>query len=339
MRHHSKSGFLLTVVAVLSLTTLKAEAALLVAGYANGSVLRYDEVTGDFIDTFIPAGSGGLEAPSSLAFGPDGNLYVSDYDNASVLRYNGRTGDFIDVFVPPGSGGIARLETLAFGPDNNLYVTGLDGSGVLRYDGKTGAFIDAVVASVPSTGVKLSSPNFTFGPDNDLYISSVLPTSGVLHYDDETGTTETFIPPGISPAVPGGLTFGLDNNLYVNDFSPNASIRRYDDQTGAFIDDFVTADSGGLNQASRLTFRPDNKLYVTSLGNDSVLRYDAQTGAFIDAFVPSGSGGLDEPIGLAFSPTAVPEPTSSLGILGFGAYVVASLVLKSKQKKQNSANL
>ena len=36
-------------------------------------------------------------------------------------------------------------------------------------------------------------------------------------------------------------------------------------------------------------------------------------------------------------PTSVPETSSCLGILGFGAYVGASLVLKRKQKKQKSA--
>ena len=34
----------------------------------NGSVKRYDGITGDFIDTFIPTGSGGLIAPSGLWF-------------------------------------------------------------------------------------------------------------------------------------------------------------------------------------------------------------------------------------------------------------------------------
>lgn len=324
MRHYFKSGFLLTAVAVMSLISFKAEAALLVAGRGNGSVLRYDEVTGDFIDTFISSGSGGLKAPSSLAFGPDGDLYVADYDNASILRYNATTGAFIDTFISSGSGGIAKLETLSFGPDNNLYLSGLDGSGVLRYDGKTGAFLGAVVASVPSTGVELSSPNFTFGPDNDLYISSVLPTSGVLRYDEQSGNTSIFISPSSSPQVPGGITFGPDGDLYVNDFSPNASIKRYNGLTGAFLDDFVTAGSGGLSQASRLVFRPDNTLYVTSLGTDSVLRYNALTGDFLGTFVSSGSGGLDQPIGIAFSPLPVPEPTSWLGILGLGAYLFFS---------------
>lgn len=339
MRNLPKNGFLLTIVAVLSLTTLKAEAALFVAGRGNGSVLRYDDQTGAFIDTFIPAGRGGLVGPSSLAFGPDNNLYISDYYSSSVLKYDGQTGAFIDTFVSSGSGGIANPESIAFGPDNNLYVSGLEGSGIRRYDGKTGAFIDTVVAIDPSTGNKLNAINFAFGLENNLYFSSFVSVgegkNSVLRYDNQTGITDTFIPGSLSPAIAGGVTFGLDNNLYVTDFAPNASIRRYDGETGALIDTFVPSGRGGLNQASRLIFRPDNNLYVTSFGGDSVLRYNGQTGAFIDAFIPSGSGGLHNPIGLAFSVTPVPEPTYCLGLLGFGAYFGTKLVLKSQQKKRS----
>src|SRR5207249_3686893 len=57
-------------------------------------VLRFNGTTGEFIDAFVPAGSGGLTGPRGLVFGPDGNLYVNGNDSApgSVLRYNGTTG-------------------------------------------------------------------------------------------------------------------------------------------------------------------------------------------------------------------------------------------------------
>jgi streptogramin lyase len=341
MRNLYKSPILLTIIAVLSLTALKAEAALLVASRGSNTILRYDDKTGDFIDAFIPPGSGGLDGPSYVVYGPDDNLYVADYYNSRVLRYNSKTGDFIDVFVPSDSGGLIHPETIEFGPDGDLYISGLDGNGLRRYDGKTGAFIDTVVASDPSTGNSLSSPNFTFGSNNDIYISSVFPTGGVLKYEEQTGKTSVFIPPSSSPEIPGGLTFGPDGNLYVEDFIPNASIRRYDGKTGALIDTFVPAGSGGLSNASRLIFRPDNYLYVTSFSSNSVLRYDAKSGTFIDAFIPSGSSGLLDPIGLTFTPTpvSVPEPTSYVSILGIGAFLGANLVLKSKKKAEISQSL
>ena len=47
------------------------------SGSYSNSVYRFDDVTGNFIDIFIPTGSGGLYCPNGLNFGPDGLLYVS----------------------------------------------------------------------------------------------------------------------------------------------------------------------------------------------------------------------------------------------------------------------
>ena len=71
---------------------------------------------------------------------------------------------------------------------------------------------------------------------------------------------------------------------------------------GAFIEAFVTAGSGGLDDPYNMLFHSDGKLYVSSFKNDQVLRYDGTTGAFIDAFVTAGSGGLNGPDSLHFGP-------------------------------------
>jgi DNA-binding beta-propeller fold protein YncE len=82
--------------------------------------LRYNGQTGAFLDTFVPAGTGGLDHPSGLAFGSDGHLYVSSTTTGSILRYDGGTGAFVDAFVPMGSGRLRSANGLAFGPDGNL---------------------------------------------------------------------------------------------------------------------------------------------------------------------------------------------------------------------------
>jgi subtilisin family serine protease len=107
---------------------------LLVSSFATGDVLRYDGVTGAFIDKFVPAGSGGLSGPQGLLIGPDengdgiGELYVAA---GNVLRYDGATGAFIDEYVAVGEGGLDGASAMAFGPDGSLYVTG--NNGVLRF--------------------------------------------------------------------------------------------------------------------------------------------------------------------------------------------------------------
>jgi sugar lactone lactonase YvrE len=59
----------------------------------DGKVVRFNPVTGALIDVFIPNGRGGLQDPSDMTFGPDGNLYVTDYRPSVglpiVRRYDG----------------------------------------------------------------------------------------------------------------------------------------------------------------------------------------------------------------------------------------------------------
>jgi streptogramin lyase len=184
----------------------------------SSSVLRFNGATGEFIDAFVPAGSGGLTGPRALVFGPDGNLYVNSIDSSpgSVLRYDGTTGAFLDVFVtadsnPFGEVNSGRPRGLVFGPDGNLYVGRADRDCVLRYQGHTGALIDTFV---PEGSGGLSGPEGpVFGPDGNLYLRTP-----------------------VGPGVPG-------------------AVLRYDGTTGAFIDQFIPYGSGGLASNKAFIFR------------------------------------------------------------------------------------
>ena len=136
---------------------------LYVVSTGTDSVLRYDGTTGAFLGEFVASGSGGLQGPVTMTFGPDGDLYVADFysSDLAVKRFEGPSGPtpgaFIDTFVPAGSGGLRAPSGLIFGPDGNddgqldLYLAEVAANGsikasVKRYDGVSGAFIDTFVA-------------------------------------------------------------------------------------------------------------------------------------------------------------------------------------------------
>lgn len=223
---------------------------LYVVSQSTHNVMRFDGTTGAFIDTFIPAESGGLLLPSFLIFGPDGKLYVSSFTD-QVLRYDGQTGDFLDVFAE--GNGLDASFGMAFGPDDNVYVVSGRSDQVLRYHGTTGTFIDVFAAHTSL----LFPADLTFGPDDNLYVPGA-GSSNVVRFDGQSGDfIDSFVASvsnGLSSVT--SLEFGPDNKLYVLDFFAN-QVLRYDSHTGAFIDDFIPAGSGGLNGAVALTFVPN----------------------------------------------------------------------------------
>jgi sugar lactone lactonase YvrE len=65
---------------------LYVSSPFVVGGSPNkGAVIRYDGQTGAFKDYFVQPGSGGLNSPWGLVFGPDFKLYVADEDRKSVV--------------------------------------------------------------------------------------------------------------------------------------------------------------------------------------------------------------------------------------------------------------
>lgn len=250
-------------------------------------VLRYDGTTGTFLGAFADGGQ--LTDPRGVIFGSDGNLYVADGNGPGrVLRFDGRTGAFLDTFVPLGSGGLSHPSGMLFGPDGDLYVVATDQSEVLRFQGPTGkhpgAFVDTFVA--PGSGGLNIPLALAFGPDGNLYVANSRGNSstsgGILRFQGPTGEhpgalIDTFVAPGSGGLIkPLSVAFGPGGTLFVGSADtfaasvakPHTStVLRYDGTTGAFLDTFVTADSGGLRYPAQLLFTETDPVTLAYTGN------------------------------------------------------------------------
>jgi hypothetical protein len=238
----------------------------------NGAVLRYNGTTGQFINTFVAQGSGGLAFSGNdawLAFGPDGNLYVASPATNQVLEYNGSTGAFVEAFVTAGSGGLNNPLGITFGPDGNLYVASEGSNAILRYQGP--------LAASPGT------PDPATGQSGATFVAQ-------------------FVPPVSSGGGPTDLIFGPDGKLYVGG-GQCFGVQRYDGTTGAFLNTFIPIDDpahGNLGATGRsIAFDQEGRFYVSDPGQ-SVHRYDAQGNFLGDLLVGAVNPGIKPPQGITF---------------------------------------
>jgi hypothetical protein len=107
---------------------------LYVASYNTNQVLAYSGSNGSFLGVFVAAGSGGLNGPHDMHFGPDGNLYVvsSGTSYEQVFRYNGTTGAFMDIPIATGSGIGPETTFIAFDGEGELYASSQYASEILH---------------------------------------------------------------------------------------------------------------------------------------------------------------------------------------------------------------
>ena len=156
------------------------------------------------------------------------------------------------------------------------------------------------------TGIALSGDTFVVGDPFHDFQGANAGTAQVFVWEDlAQATFETFFVPrgtgGLSD--PRQMLMGEDGMIYVAS-ATSSRVLRYDGVTGAFVDVFVTSNSGGLEQPEGLAFGPDvtgddiAELYVTSRGTDEVLIYSGADGRLAGGFVALG---VMEPTGIVIT--------------------------------------
>lgn len=259
----------------------------------TGEVLRYDAVTGEFIDALVPATAPGTSPapflPRGMVLGKHHILYVVDLGQPGVdalpgrvAMFDVRTGEYLGDLETPDFDGVFRPRGIVIGPDGDLYVTvtnlgdptapasGNVGGYVLRFEQKTGEFLGVVIDS-ETCGCDLNRPEgLVFGPDGLLYVTSFqdptnpMSVDQILIFEETDGQWEAIgsIPLWTAPeprVFAQALLFGPGGELYVPISGPAASpesgtVRVYDVSD---IDDPVLVDTlspEALDQGWYLTF-------------------------------------------------------------------------------------
>ncbi|WP_339727089.1 GEVED domain-containing protein [uncultured Gimesia sp.] len=240
---------------------------------SNGSdhtVERFDGQTGAPEGSFVIPGAGGIDVPSGMAFGPDGNLYVASTETNEILRYDGQTGAIIGNGI--FASGINEPRFITFGPDGNLYVgeTGFPSARILQFDGLDGTFLGEFVSQLEGgMGIPYG---MVFDSSGNLYVAS-FSTNEILKFDSNGDVVPggPFIAAGTGGlANPRGLTIGPDGLLYVAN-GATESILRFDPDTGDFINNYTFGINIQLPYS--VTFGPDNNLYVVDSDLGVVLKF------------------------------------------------------------------
>lgn len=143
----------------------------------------------------------GIPNPTSMAVGPDGELYVSSRFDGSVHRVS-------------ADGSAATVATdlgvacgIAFSPTGDLFVGDRSGS-VLRVE----ATRAVLFASLPPS---VAAFHLAFGPDGWLYVSApTLASYDVVYRISPGGIVEPF---SSGFGRPQGLAFDAEGNLYIVD--------------------------------------------------------------------------------------------------------------------------
>ncbi|MFK7961367.1 MAG: hypothetical protein AB8G96_12680 [Phycisphaerales bacterium] len=243
-----------------------------VASEGSDAVLRYDPISGAFLDAFIPERTGGLTAPAGLLFVPDvtgdgePDLLVTSFDTDRILRFDGVHGTFIDELVASGAGGLDGPDAgIDVGPDGRLYVPSFFGNQILAYDLATGAFDGVFVPPFP--GPVLRPRAISFVQSRAFVVSEG--ADRVYEVDPIHGDLMGIIAEADGPSA---VVIGQSLELLVSSVN-DARVSQWDLAGGGLIGELVPPDAGRL-QAPTFVTRLATQACAADLNRDGTVASD-----------------------------------------------------------------
>jgi sugar lactone lactonase YvrE len=228
------------------------DGTVLVSGFGNGAIKRYNGKTGAFIGNFSTGYS--LKGPSKMSMGPDNLVYVTQWDSVQnkVVRFD-LQGNYVDEFTQTGAPkGLGHVWDSQGNFYISLYGNGGDGT-VHKYDAQgndQGTFINSNI---------IQGPTDLWWDGSDLLVADY--TTGKVWRFDSTGQyVSTFIS-GLTN--PEGKAFLPNGNILIGDWGidgvhlvqPNGTI------TGLFCS------GNGLTDPNCVRVRPSPTVSVQAVVN------------------------------------------------------------------------
>ncbi|MBU2019274.1 MAG: hypothetical protein KJ941_06485 [Bacteroidetes bacterium] len=209
---------------------------VLVSNLNNGTIIKYESYSGEYIDTF----AFNLDGPTRMKIGPDSLLYVLQWYGDGLVKRFQLNGEFLDNFTTTN---IPQAIGMDWDRGGNLYVSSYTQNYIRKFSPK-GIDLGLFISS------NLEGPtNIWFNKSGQLFVA-----------DYDGGSIKKFDANGqylLSSAIGLKQSEGVavyPNGEFLMGNGGDGSIKKFN-ADGVFISDFITPGSGGLIRPNAVILR------------------------------------------------------------------------------------
>ena len=113
---------------------------LYVTSMFTHQVLRFDSLTGEYLDVFIDLNKYGLKYPQNIVYSPNReSIFINSFDTGSIFVFDAKTGELVEKLDAKTR---LNIKNMKFGFDGKLYFTVDDYSRVLYHEPNSGAIAE-----------------------------------------------------------------------------------------------------------------------------------------------------------------------------------------------------